>query len=105
MPAEYRFRLTLRNGMHARPASMLADSVRAFSSRITIAKESGGPPVDARSVLSVIGLDVKQNDAVLAVAEGADADEAIAALKQFIETRLGEDDELPTPPPEAGDAA
>lgn len=96
MRTEYRFKLALRNGMHARPASMLADSIRAFSSRITIAKEPGGAPVDARSVLSVIGLDVKHEDGVLAVADGSDAEEAIAALREYIENRLAEGEEAAT---------
>jgi phosphotransferase system HPr (HPr) family protein len=84
---------------------MLADSVQGFSSRVTIAKESGGPPVDARSALSVIGLDVKHGDAVLVVAEGADAADAIKSLRSFIENRLVKGDELPPATPAVRDGA
>ena len=42
MPTEYRFACALRNGMHARPASMLAEIVRRFASEVTLTKQPDG---------------------------------------------------------------
>ncbi|MGH7132024.1 MAG: phosphoenolpyruvate--protein phosphotransferase [Phycisphaerales bacterium] len=95
MPTEFRFTCTLRNGFHARPASMLADVVRRYSCSVTLVKELAGARVDARSVLSVIGLDVKHGDDCVLIAEGADAAAAIAGIEAFIRDDLSHGDELP----------
>ena len=46
-----------RVGLHARPASLFVQAVTATGLPVTIAK-SGGDPVDARSILMVMGLAV-----------------------------------------------
>jgi phosphoenolpyruvate-protein phosphotransferase len=110
MRAEYRFTCALRHGLHARPASMLADVARRFAAAVTLAKSGAPdgapppPPVDARSVLSVVGLDVKLGDACIVEARGPDAPAAIAALRQFIEHGLADADEVPPRPCDAGPA-
>src|SRR5262245_60470686 len=89
MKAEYRFTCTLANGLHARPASLLAEVVRRFSAEVTLGRV-GGAAVDARSVLSIVGLDVKQGDERVVIASGGDAPAAVAALRELIELRLEE---------------
>lgn len=93
MRHEFRFICGLRNGLHARPASVIAETVRRLAAGVTIGK-GGGPGVDARSVLSVVGLDVRFGDECLVVAEGGDAALALAALRELIEHRLGEGEEV-----------
>ena len=46
-----------RVGLHARPASLFVQAVTATGLPVTIAK-TGGDPVDARSILMVMGLGV-----------------------------------------------
>jgi fructose-specific PTS system IIA-like component len=98
---EHRFTFTLANGLHARPASMLVEVVGRFRSSVQVAKickDQSPPapkPVDARSVLSLVGLDVKHGDDVVLMVAGPDADVAMAALREVIETKLKEADELP----------
>ena len=92
---EYRFTCTLKHGLHARPASMAAEVARRFAADITIVKEGEGTPVDAKSVLSIVGLDVKMGDVCVVVGAGGDAAAAIAAFKALVEGPLGEGDELP----------
>lgn len=92
MHAEHRFVCELANGLHARPASVLAEAAAAFVSTITVRKEDGAA-ADIRSVLSVVGLDVQRHDVLVIRAEGEDAAEAVAALRAITETRL-EDEEL-----------
>ena len=61
-------------GIHARPAAQFTQAVTA--SGCTIAKE-GGNPVPANSILSVMGLGIKQGDSVVIDVQGAD-DETVA---------------------------
>ena len=63
-------------GIHARPAAQFAQAVTASGCTETIAKE-GGNAVPAGSILSVMGLGIKQGDAVVIDVQGAD-DETVA---------------------------
>ncbi len=90
----YEFICALHNGLHARPASMLAECATPFAAEIVIAK-GDGTPVNVRSVLSIIGLDVRNGDACVVIAQGHDAAAAIAAFVACIESRLAEGDETP----------
>ena len=63
-------------GIHARPAAQFAQAVTASGCTVTIAKE-GGNAVLAGSILSVMGLGIKQGDAVVIDVQGAD-DETVA---------------------------
>ena len=51
-------------GIHARPAAMFAQAVTASGQTVTIAKE-GGNAVPAGSILSIMGLGIKQGDTVV----------------------------------------
>lgn len=92
MPVEFRFTCPLVNGIHARPASVLADVVRGYRARVTIARD-GAAAVELVSVLSVVGLDIKVNQECLVVAEGDDAGRAIAALTKFVNEKLASVDD------------
>ena len=63
-------------GIHARPAAQFAQAVTASGCTVTIAKE-GGNAVPAGSILSVMGLGIKQGDTVVIDVQGAD-DETVA---------------------------
>ena len=73
-------------GIHARPAGMLVKEAAQFKSDIKIA----GPKkeVDAKRIMSVMSLGVKQNDVVRLTIEGEDEDAAAAALEQFLKDNL-----------------
>jgi phosphocarrier protein len=47
--------------------------------RVTVAKE-GGDPVDARSILAVLGLDVRGGQEIVLAAEGDGAEQALDEL-------------------------
>lgn len=97
MRVEYRFTCGLHSGLHARPASLLAESVQRFVSDVTLAKEGAAAAVDLRSVLSVVGLDVVYGEVCVVVAEGPDAAAVIAAVRALVEGRLGDGEEAPAP--------
>lgn len=63
-------------GIHARPAAQFAQAAGASGCTVTIAKGDGAA-VPANSILSVMGLGVKQGDEVTITVEGDNA-EAVA---------------------------
>ena len=93
MPVEFRFTCPLANGIHARPASVLADVVRGFKARVKIARD-GAAAVELVSVLSVVGLDIKLNEECVVTGEGEDAAQAIAALTKFVKEKLASVDDV-----------
>jgi phosphocarrier protein HPr len=77
-----------RVGLHARPAAVFVKAASEITLPVTLAK-NGGDPVNARSMLAVLGLDVRNGDEVLLSAEAADgAEEALDQLAALLETDL-----------------
>jgi phosphocarrier protein HPr len=72
-------------GLHARPAALFVQAVAKAPVPVFIAKP-GGDPVDARSILSVIGLDARGGDTVILSAEGTGADTALDDLAAIVAT-------------------
>jgi phosphocarrier protein len=72
-------------GLHARPASIFVQSVTATQLPVTIAK-GDGDPVDARSILMVMGLGVRHNDEVTIAVEGDNVDAILDQLATLLET-------------------
>ena len=76
-------------GLHARPAALFVQAAARQPVKVRIAK-SGGDPVDARSILSVLGLDARNGDEVILTAEGdgdqAALDELAALLERDLDT-------------------
>lgn len=102
--AQFRFTCPLPHGLHARPASLLAAVARRFTSDVRLVAPSGNA-TDARSVLGIVALDVKQGDACAIEARGADANDAVAALRAFVEQSLPHaDDATPTALPDVSSA-
>ena len=70
-------------GLHARPAALFCREAARFAASVGIEKD--GRRADARSLLSVLELDVRQGETIALVAEGADEDEAVRALAAALE--------------------
>lgn len=66
-------------GLHARPAALFVQAASRLPVRVTVARE-GGDPVDARSILAVLGLDVRGGEEVVLAAEGDGAEQALDEL-------------------------
>ncbi|WP_433252428.1 HPr family phosphocarrier protein [Streptosporangium sp. CA-135522] len=66
-------------GLHARPAATFVQTAAKAPADITVAK-GGGRPVNAKSILAVLSLDVRQGDTVVIKAEGDGADEIVDQL-------------------------
>jgi multiphosphoryl transfer protein len=72
-------------GLHARPAAVVAAAARRFTSDVRLVKD--GREANARSVVSIMALEVGGGDAVSVVARGDDAAEAVAAIEQVLTRR------------------
>lgn len=73
-------------GIHIRPAGMLVKEAGRFASACTLTD----PPktVGLDSLLRLMSLGVRRGTTVIVSANGADEDDAIAALKGFFEHNL-----------------
>lgn len=76
-----------RVGLHARPAAVFVKAASAAPVPVTIAKE-GKDPVSARSILAVLGLDVRCGDAVTISADGSGADATLDELEALLAADL-----------------
>ncbi|MGW4423581.1 HPr family phosphocarrier protein [Streptosporangium sp. NPDC004631] len=66
-------------GLHARPAATFVRTAAKAPLEITVAK-GDGLPVNAKSILAVLSLDVRQGDTVVIKAEGEGADRLLDEL-------------------------
>lgn len=69
-------------GMHARHAGLLVREASRYASDITF--EKGDRRADAKRILGLMGLGVKQGDLVKIICDGADEDDAAVGLKAFL---------------------
>ncbi|MDQ3139085.1 MAG: phosphoenolpyruvate--protein phosphotransferase, partial [Gemmatimonadota bacterium] len=75
------------SGLHARPAAAVAAAARRFTSEVRLVK--GDREANARSVVSIMTLEVSGGDTVTVVARGEDAGAAVAAIVQTLASGLG----------------
>ena len=72
-------------GLHARPAALFVQAAAKQPVRVTIARD-GKPPVDAKSILAVLGMDVRGGEEVILAAEGEGAEAALDDLAALVAT-------------------
>jgi phosphotransferase system HPr (HPr) family protein len=82
-----RFVVLASEGLHLRPATMLAQTADRFGSIITIHR--GGSGADARSPLSTILLEATCGKEVTVIARGDDAEQAMAAIADLFISGFG----------------
>ncbi|MEI7480839.1 MAG: phosphoenolpyruvate--protein phosphotransferase [Elusimicrobiota bacterium] len=80
--------ITNPSGLHARPAATLAGLARGYRCDLHLRK--GEEQANARSVSSIMALDIRHGDKVFLIAGGPDAREALDALLPRLEAGLGE---------------
>ncbi|HEY8868293.1 MAG TPA: HPr family phosphocarrier protein [Candidatus Limnocylindrales bacterium] len=83
--------VVLRNasGLHARPAALFVPTAKRFTNtKIEVSK--GDKTRDAKSILGVLTLAVGKGTTITIRTEGDQADAALVALVEAIESGLGE---------------
>jgi len=84
---------TIRNehGLHARPGTALVSVIKQFNSDITVTNLDGsGKPANGRSLMKVVALGVKKGHRLRFTASGEDAQQALTAIEEAINSGLGE---------------
>ena len=76
-----KFVIENEQGLHMRPAGVLAKAVTKFESDVTI---------NAKSLLNIIGACIKCGSEIELVCEGPDEEAALAHATELIESGLGE---------------
>ncbi len=84
-------------GLHARPAAVLANLAKKYKSRILL--QRGDDQANAKSVVSIMGIEIAQGDKVVVVAQGPDAQEAIDTITPELAAGLGDEGSRPAPAP------
>ena len=74
-------------GLHARAAAKLTQVAGGFQSEIWLSRS--GRRVNAKSIMGVMMLAAGQGTSVLLEAQGADAEQAIAAIAKLVADQFG----------------
>ena len=82
--------LTILNrlGLHARASAKLTQVANSFKCDVWLSRN--GRRVNAKSIMGVMMLAAGKGASIMVEAEGADADAALAALRELIAGRFGE---------------
>lgn len=70
-------------GIHARPAGLLVKKIAGVHSNVTIEVKEKGKSADAKRLMAVMKMAVKQGDTVTVTIEGDDEDAVAPAIEQF----------------------
>ena len=76
------------NGLHARPATLIAKTASEFASDITL--ERNGQVVNAKSVISILILAASKGTTLTLRACGEDRESAVAAVSELFRQRFNE---------------
>lgn len=74
-------------GIHARPAGLLVKAATKYKNAAVLLKK-GDKEADMKKLFRIMRLGVKEGDAVMFSAEGADEDAAIAEIRELVERNL-----------------
>jgi phosphocarrier protein len=82
--------LTIANklGLHARAAAKLTRIASSFQSEVWLTRNDRR--VNAKSIMGVMMLAAGKGASVTVEADGVDADEAVAAIRELVAGRFGE---------------
>jgi len=75
------------SGLHARPAARFVQAASRFECRIAIRHD--GREADAKSLIAILGLTLRPSSEIALVADGPDADAALAALRTELTPYVG----------------
>jgi phosphocarrier protein HPr len=78
-----------RRGLHARAAARFVQCAERFDAEITVTKD--GTTVGGTSIMGLMMLAAVPGSTITVAAEGPEAEEAVAALAELVESRFGEE--------------
>lgn len=80
---EKQVEVKLKTGLQARPAALFVQEANRFSAEIFLEKD--GKKVNAKSIMGLMSLAVSSGTVIRIIATGADEQQAVAALADFVE--------------------
>lgn len=81
--------VTNQKGMHVQACMVFVKMASRFRSRITVGRD--GVEVDGKSILGVMSLMAESGAEIQVRADGEDETQALAALREIVEGRFGEE--------------
>ena len=89
--ATVRRQVEIRNqyGIHARPAALFVKTASRFNADVHVEKDANR--VSGKSIMGLMTLQASRGTVLTIVAEGDDAEEALDALVELVESKFGED--------------
>ncbi len=88
-------RVTNPEGVHARPADMIAKLANRYRSQISLTK--GSLKIDAKSILSILTLVAECGTELVVEAEGPDAHDAVNGITELFHRNFDEGPDHPVP--------
>lgn len=76
------FTIVAEKGIHARPATRLVNVAMEFDSEIMLIAE--GNTINLKSIMGLMSLGIYKGEIIHLTADGADEDEALTKLSEFI---------------------
>lgn len=83
---QFDYEVTDPLGIHARPAGELVKVAKTFSSTVTVTKD--GKSADAKRLIALMSLGVKQGNKISVSIDGADEDDAAAKIEAYFKENL-----------------
>lgn len=83
------FAIHSQYGFHLRPAQVMVQQMTPFESAVSIRKEDGST-ADAKSLLGLMSLGLKDGQTVTAEISGTDEKAALEKLEELFRTNFGE---------------
>ena len=87
----FEYTITDPVGIHARPAGLLVKAVKEHASKVTITKKNPDgteKSADAKKLLALMNLGIKQGDSVTVSVDGEDEDDTFEAISRFMSENL-----------------
>jgi fructose-specific PTS system IIA-like component len=84
MPVEFTFTCPLSAGIHARPASCIEEIARQYLSSVVLTNARTGAVADAKSVLLMVGADIRHGDTCRVCVDGPDGNVALASPMHLV---------------------
>ena len=81
--------ITNQRGLHARASAKFVKCAEAFNAAITVTRD--GMSVPATSIMGLMMLGAAMGTSIMVEATGAEAERAIAALAQLVDSKFDEE--------------
>ena len=82
----FNYVITDEVGIHARPAGLLVKEAKKYACTVTVSM--GGKSADAKKLMALMSLGVKQGDEVTVSVEGDDEESVAAEVEKFFKENL-----------------